>query len=80
MNLMKWLGELFGWDDFGDRLALFLSLAILSLWALEGFGLINLEDQVSGALIGAFSAIVMLYFKNRGNNGSGNPPGVPPNP
>lgn len=50
-------------NGFNNLLALVLVLIIAALWALQGFNVLSLMGEVTGALIAAFTLIVQYYFR-----------------
>jgi len=50
-------------NSFNNLLALVVVLIIAALWALQGFNVLSLMGEVTGALIAAFTLIIQYYFR-----------------
>lgn len=48
---------------FNDLLALALVVMMVGLWALDGYGLIQLPEAVLGGTIAAFTLIIQFYYR-----------------
>ncbi len=49
--------------NFNDLLALLLIVLIVTLWVLQGKGVITAMPEVSGATIAAFTIVIQYYFR-----------------
>lgn len=50
-------------QNFNDTLAIGLLAGIASLWILQGMSVIELRDDVNGALTVLFTLVVQFYFR-----------------
>jgi hypothetical protein len=50
---------------FNDLLCLFLITLIVALWILAGLKLIELQAEVTGALIVTWTLLVQYYFRKK---------------
>jgi hypothetical protein len=59
--------------QFNNLLALVLIALIITLWILQGLGLIKADAEISGATIATFTLVVQFYFRKA-------PPATPSTP
>jgi len=50
-------------QNFNDLLALILVFLIPALWVIQGFGIITLPTEVTGALIVTWSLFLQFYYR-----------------
>ena len=50
-------------QNFNDLLALGAILIIPALWVLQGKGIVNLNSEVTGALIVTWTIIFQFYYR-----------------
>ena len=50
---------------FNNKLAILLIIIIPVLWCADGKGLIQLDAQVSGALIATWTTVIYFYFRKK---------------
>ena len=55
---------------FNNKLAVMLLIIIPALWLASGKGLIQLDPQVSGALIATWTTIIYHYFRKKKPDGA----------
>ena len=53
------------WKTFNDQLAIYLLVTIPGLWLVSATGLVDLSDQVEGALILAWGLLIQFYFRKK---------------
>ncbi len=52
-------------QSFNDLLCLILTFLIVALWVASGKAIIQLEEQVTGALIVTWTLLIQYYFRKR---------------
>jgi len=50
-------------QNFNDLLAVILIFGIITLWILQGYQVVQLPGEVSGALIATFTLVIQFYFR-----------------
>jgi hypothetical protein len=66
---MKAVLAKFAPQNFNDFFALLLIFGIIALWILQGFEVVNLPAEVTGALIVTWTLIVQYYFRKKEGGG-----------
>jgi len=52
-------------QNFNDLLCILLIFLIVLFWVLSGMDIVNLEEQVSGALIVTWTLLIQYYFRRK---------------
>jgi hypothetical protein len=66
---MKAVLAKFAPQNFNDFFALLLIFGIIALWILQGFEVVSLPAEVTGALIVTWTLIVQYYFRKKEGGG-----------
>jgi hypothetical protein len=54
-------------QNFNDFLCLVLIFVITFLWVLQGFKILELAPEITGALIVTWTLLVQYYFRKKSN-------------
>ena len=57
------IGGNMGWAYFNDRLAVILTMTILSVWIANRW--LQIPSEVNGALIVVFTLVAQFYFRKK---------------